>query len=156
MSIVRMVKGLIQILRAMGVTLKHLFTRPVTEQYPEEAVAVYPRFRARHDLRCDENGLERCVACGLCAAVCPSGAIFVEAGENDPDAPVSAGERYAKRYEINMTRCIFCGYCQDVCPTGAVELGHEFALADYGRDELLYSKERLLTPASPHVTVKQD
>ena len=156
MFIVRWVKGLFQIFQAMVVVLKHLLSRPVTVQYPKEAVSIYPRFRGRHELRRDENGLERCVACGLCAAVCPSGAIYVEAGENDPDAPVSAGERYARRYEVNMTRCIFCGYCQEVCPTGAIELGHEFALADYSRGELLYAKERLLVPASPHVIVKQD
>lgn len=156
MSIVRLIKGLLQVFRAMGVTLKHLLTRPVTMQYPEEPVAAYPRFRARHELQRDEDGLERCVGCGLCAAVCPADAIYVEAGENTPDARVSAGERYAARYEINMTRCIFCGYCQEACPTGAIVLGHEFALADYGRSELVYSKERLLTPASPHVIVKQD
>lgn len=155
-AVTDLVKGLIQIPKAMSVTLKYLLTKPVTVQYPEERVSVYPRFRARHELQCHENGLEKCVACGLCAAVCPADAIFVEAGENTPEARFSEGERYAKRYEINMTRCIFCGYCEEACPTGAIVLGHEFALADYGRDELLYSKERLLAPATPHVIVRQD
>lgn len=155
-AIVQLVNGLIQIFRAMGVTIKYFFAKPVTVQYPDEPIAVYPRFRARHELQRHENGLEKCVGCGLCAAICPSGAIFVEADENPPDAPISEGERYAKRYEVNMTRCIFCGYCQEACPTGAVVLGHEFALADYRREELVYSKERLLVPATPQVIVKQD
>jgi len=154
--VINVIKGLWQIARAMGVTLRHFVMKPVTVQYPEERVKIYPRFRGRHELQRHENGLEKCVACGLCAAVCPSGAIYVEAGENTPAARFSEGERYARRYEINMTRCIFCGYCQDACPTGAVVLGHEFALADYGRDALLFSKERLLQPATPHVIVKQD
>ena len=155
-AVIDSVKGLWQIARAMGITLKYFFTKPVTVQYPKEPIQIYPRWRGRHELQRREDGLEKCVGCGLCAAVCPSGAIYVEADENRPDHPISAGERYARVYEINMIRCIFCGYCQEVCPTGAVVLGHEFAMADYGRGELLFSKERLLQPATPHVIVKQD
>jgi NADH-quinone oxidoreductase subunit I len=155
-AVIDSIKGLWQIGRAMGVTLRHFLRKPITVQYPEERIHVYPRFRARHELQRQPDGLEKCVACGLCAAICPSGAIYVEAAENNPAAPVSEGERYAGRYEINMTRCVFCGYCQEACPTGAIVLGHEFALADYGRDELIYPKEMLLQPASPHVIVRQD
>lgn len=149
-------KGIGEIARAMGVTLKYFFTKPITVQYPEEPIRVYPRFRARHILGRHPDGLEKCVGCGLCAATCPSGAIYVEAGENTPEHPVSRGERYARRYEINMIRCIFCGYCQEACPTGAITLGHEFALSDWTRADMIYSKERLLEPPSPHVIVKQD
>jgi NADH-quinone oxidoreductase subunit I len=156
MSVIDSIKGLWQMLRAMGVTLKYFFSKPITVQYPDEPVKIYPRFRGRHELQRHPNGLEKCVACGLCAAVCPSGAIYVEAGENTETARFSEGERYARRYEINLTRCIFCGYCQEACPTGAVVLGHEFALADYGRRELILSKEQLLRPATPNVIVKQD
>ena len=66
------------------------------------------------------------------------------AAENDPDHPTSAGERYAKIYEINMLRCIFCGFCEEACPTGAVVLGHEFELADYRYQDFVYGKEDML------------
>jgi NADH-quinone oxidoreductase subunit I len=155
-AVIDAVKGLYQIGRAMRVALKHFVTKPITVQYPEEPVKIYPRFRARQHLRRHEDGLERCVACGLCAAVCPARAIYVEAAENTPEHRVSPGERYAARYEINMIRCIFCGYCEEACPVGAVVLGNEFALSQYTRDDELYRKERLLEPATPHVIVKQD
>ena len=76
---------------------------PVTIQYPEEKTPVYPRFRGRHKLhRFEDTGLEKCVGCSLCAAACPADCIRVVAAENDPDDRVSAGERYAAVYEINL------------------------------------------------------
>jgi NADH-quinone oxidoreductase subunit I len=150
------VKGIVEIPRAMGVTLKYLFTRPITVQFPEEPVRVFPRLRARHELQRHPDGLEKCVGCGLCAAACPANVIFVQAAENTPEKRYSPGERYAEIYEVNMSRCIFCGYCEEACPTGALVLKHEFCLADTTRGSFIYTKERLLQPASPHVVVLED
>lgn len=137
MSIVALAQG-------MGITLKALFSRPVTIPYPDAPVALKPRWHGRHVLTRHPNGLEKCIGCSLCAAICPAYAIYVEAAENDPQNPVSAGERYAKVYEINMLRCIFCGLCEEACPTGAVVLGYDFEMADYRYSDLVYGKEDML------------
>lgn len=149
-------KGIGATVQAMGVTLKALFTKPLTVQYPEQPIAVYPRFRARHELRRYENGLERCIGCMLCEAACPTGAIHVEAAENDPANPVSPGERYAKVWEVNLMRCVFCGDCETACPVEAVVLGHDFELAVYDRDGFLWTKEMLLKPTNPNVVVRAE
>ena len=137
--------SVIDIAKGMGLTLAHLFKKPVTVQYPEELVDVKPRFRGRHHLlKHPDSGLEKCIGCSLCAAACPAYAIYVEAAENDPENPTSAGERYAKIYEINMLRCIFCGFCEEACPTGAIVLGHEFELADFKYQDFIYDKDALM------------
>ena len=90
------------------------------------------------------SGLEKCVGCSLCAAACPADCIRVVAAENTPEHRVSAGERYAAVYEINMSRCIFCGYCEVACPFDAITMGHDFELSDYNRSDLIFTKEMLL------------
>src|SRR6478752_2545306 len=133
-------------LKGFSVTFRHLFRKPVTQQFPDFKRPVYPRFRGRHRLHRHENGLEKCVGCSLCAAACPADCIRVVAAENTPEERYSAGERYARIYEINMSRCIFCGYCELACPFDAITLGHDYELAEMSRDALVYTKQMLLEP----------
>jgi NADH-quinone oxidoreductase subunit I len=134
------------ILKGMAVTFRYLFRRPVTVQYPEERPPVPGRFKGRHWLTLYADGDERCVGCELCVIVCPSQAIYVKAAENTPERRHSKGERYAEEFQINMLRCIFCGFCEEACPTGAIVLGHDFEIADYSRQSLIYTKEMLQEP----------
>jgi len=130
--------------KGLGVTFEYLFRKPFTVQYPDEKLIMTPRFRGLHILARHEDGLERCVGCELCAVACPADAIFVKAAENDPNRPVSHGERYAERYEINMLRCIFCGMCEEACPEDAIFLEKDYELADYRREAFIYTKDELL------------
>ncbi len=141
-----MFEGLRALARGMWTTLKHVGRPPVTLNYPDVKRPLPARFRGRHRLYRHEDGLERCIGCELCAAACPSQAILVIPAENDPEHPVSPGERYAKVYEINMIRCIFCGYCEEACPVDAIKLGPEYELSDFARPDFVYTKEMLLEP----------
>jgi len=131
--------------RGLQTTITQMTKRPSTIQYPEEKVPVYPRFRGRHKLhKFEDTGLEKCVGCSLCAAACPADCIRVVAAENTPENRVSAGERYAAVYEINLSRCIFCGYCEVACPFDAITMGHDYEMSDYSRSDLIFTKEMLL------------
>jgi NADH-quinone oxidoreductase subunit I len=131
-------------LKGFGITFKQFLKSAETIDYPDQKTPVWPRFRGRHRLWLHDNGLEKCVGCSLCAAACPADCIRVVAEENTAEHRVSAGERYAKIYEINMLRCIFCGLCVEACPTEAITMTHLFEMSVTDRNDAIYTKKELL------------
>jgi len=135
------------ILKGMAITLRHIFKKKATIQYPEQKRSFSTVFRGLHILNRDEEGRERCTACGLCAVACPAEAITMEAAERLPgEENLYREEKYAARYEINMLRCIFCGLCEEACPKDAIYLSQTFAPANYSRSGFIYKKDDLLIP----------
>jgi NADH-quinone oxidoreductase subunit I len=134
------------IAKGLSVTLKEMLSPSLTESYPDAPPTFEERYRGRHVLQRDENGLEKCVACFLCAAACPANCIYIEAAENTDKVRISGGERYASVYNIDYNRCIFCGYCVEACPTDAITHGHGFETASYNTANLIKRKEDLLAP----------
>ena len=132
---------LTDLMAGLSVTLRYAFKKPVTYQYPEVKRPISDRYRGRHRLVCNDDDSVRCVACGLCAAICPARCIYIEPGET-PE-----GLRFPQVYEIEVGRCIYCGYCEQVCPFDAVVLTQEHELATLDKRVLLYEKNDLLDEA---------
>jgi len=127
-------------LKGLGYTLKNFFTKPITLQYPEEKTQRSDRWRGLHRLNVNEKGELKCVACGLCAATCPSQAIFIVPYEEEGKI------RYPKKFVIDELRCIFCGYCQEACPKGAISLTKIYDYVEYNRKNCIFNIEQLKTP----------
>ena len=135
------------IVGGMATTLKHFFSKPVTIRYPEQTRYLGPIYRGHHILKKDEQGAERCTACGLCAVACPAEAISMVAEERKKgEEKLYREEKYAKVYEINMLRCIFCGLCEEACPKDAIYMSETFAPSNFTRKGFIYSKDELLIP----------
>jgi NADH-quinone oxidoreductase subunit I len=128
-----------QIVKGLALTLKQVFRPKFTRQYPEEKWFPPPSFRGRPVLVLEDNGVERCVACGLCSRVCPALAIEVQANETE-----LLKERFPEKFEINMVRCIFCGFCEEVCPEEAIVMSDEFELVFKSQEEAVFGKDKLL------------
>lgn len=137
------------IVKGLSVTFKEMMAPTITENYPAAPAIFQERYRGTHVLQRDESGLEKCVACFLCAAACPASCIYIEAAENTGVKRMSGGERYAEVYNIDYSRCIFCGFCVEACPTDAITHGHGFETASYDTATLIMRKEQMLTQISP-------
>lgn len=129
-----------ELAKGLGITFKQMFKPKFTRQYPEERWEPTGSYRGRPVL-VEENGHERCVACGLCSRVCPALAIEVQAAETDREK-----ERYPVKFEINMLRCIFCGFCEEVCPEEAIVMSKDYELVFESQEEAIFGKDRLLIP----------
>lgn len=126
------------IIRSMAVSMRHIFERKVTVQYPDEAPAMGYRFRGRHIFHQDV-----CIGCTQCERVCPVIAIKMEE-HKDPGTRKVVVDRFA----VDLGICYYCGLCEEVCPTDpkAVHLGPDFELATHDRRLLIYEMDQLVGP----------
>jgi NADH-quinone oxidoreductase subunit I len=144
------------ILKGLGITLKHFFRKKATISFPEVKRDFAPVYRGQHVLKRDENGAERCTACGLCALSCPAEAISMIADERNPgEEKLYREEKFAAVYEINMLRCIFCGLCEEACPKEAIFLTDRLVPTSFERNEFIYGKDKLVEPVNERVDVSK-
>lgn len=137
-------------------TIKHFFRKKTTISYPEKKRDFSVIYRGRHVLKRDEQGAERCTACGLCAIACPAEAITMVAAERKPgEEHLYREEKYAAKYEINMLRCIFCGDCEEACPKEAIFLTDEIIPSNYQRGSFIFGKDKLVEPIDKRIDVSK-
>jgi formate hydrogenlyase subunit 6/NADH:ubiquinone oxidoreductase subunit I len=129
-----LIKGLI-------VTLKHLLSRSITQQYPHVKPDLPPRTRGVIALK-----PENCTVCWKCSRECPDWCIYIES-HKETHQPASGGRaRSAKvldRFAIDYALCMYCGICVEVCPFDALFWSPEFEYATYSIQELTHEKEKL-------------
>lgn len=132
---------LIPVIKGLLITIRHLFSRRLVIEYPEQKKVLPPNYRGLHMLTRDEQGRPKCVACEMCSTACPADCIRIVAADG---GWADSREKYPVKFEINELRCIFCGLCVEACPEDAIDMTDMHNLADYTRNDFIYDKERLL------------
>lgn len=119
------IKGIFSLVEGLMVTLKHLFKKPITLQYPEEREEMKLRFRGRLVLPVDpEKGDNRCTACMICVKACPNYSIQIEKVMEDGKPKPKAAA-----YKYNLGSCIFCNLCVESCPFAAIVMSDDYETA---------------------------
>lgn len=140
--------GIAPILTGMKLTFMNLVRtlfggQAATVQFPEQKRNISTRYRGIHVLTVREDESPKCVACYMCATVCPAECIYIEAGER----PEKTIEKYPTRFEIDLLRCVYCGFCVDACPEEAIIMSRENDLVGTTRAELIIDRDRLMARA---------
>jgi len=129
------------VVAGLATTARHMFQKPVTQQYPEQEPDLPPNYRGVHRLNRDEQGRVKCVACYMCATACPAHCIDIVAAPS----PWADREKYPETFVIDELRCIYCGMCEEACPVDAIELTSLYDLTGLSREEMIFDKEKLLS-----------
>ena len=122
------------IVKGMLLTLRHLFRKPITTQYPEERLTVSRRTRGTQVIW----NRDACIACSICASACPVGCIDMTTSKGDDK------KLKVDNISIDFGECIFCGLCVEACPASALFMGYNSEWAEYQRDKLILSNDELL------------
>jgi NADH-quinone oxidoreductase chain I len=110
----------------MSITIKHIWKKPVTLQFPDERQVMPERFRGFV-----HNDTQKCDACNICAKLCPVDCIYIE-------TEGKAKDRYMTRYAIDYNKCIWCSLCTENCHTGSITMSHDYDHSVYFRQSLVY------------------
>lgn len=129
--------------KGLTLTFSYMISKTVTEQYPDKEKWVpFPRYRGHHFLNTNEEGDTNCVACELCARICPCDCIEVVPFED------AKNNRRPKVFDIDLGRCLYCGLCEDACPANAIKLGQHYEYSSETSEALTVGRDTLM--GMPH------
>ncbi len=115
-------KGL---LKGLSITFRNLFSKKLTEEYPEQKPNLPDSFKGSFTLK-----VPKCIACNLCSNACPNHVISIETVKDENNKKKVTG------YKMMAERCLYCGFCVEVCPTKALLWTKEFENAVYLREDV--------------------
>ena len=147
--------GLASLVKGMQITGKEFITPKITEKYPEhrDTVKVPERFRAILELKYDEEGNHKCIACGICERNCPNGTISITS--KMVDTWDGKKKRKLDKYSYDLGSCTFCQLCVTTCPQDALEFSNDFEQAVFTREKLVKQLNYLPEKEEPAPTPEQ-
>jgi NADH-quinone oxidoreductase subunit I len=132
-------KGVLSLATGMTVTMRELFTKKVTEQYPENraTLEISDRFRGQLVMPHDQNNEHACTACGICQMNCPNNTIQVLSKMLPPAEEGGKSKKVLDKYLYDLGSCTFCNLCVITCPSDAIKFVNTFENSVFTHSKLL-------------------
>ena len=158
--------GIGSLLGGMAVTWKELWTKKVTQQYPEnrDTLVISDRFRCELTMPHDENNEHACTACGICEMNCPNGTITVNSKMIETED--GKKKKILDTYIWDLGMCTFCNLCVLTCPSSAIKFDNDYENAVFTRGKLVHQlnhegsklreKKKEVKPVAPVAPVKAE
>jgi NADH-quinone oxidoreductase subunit I len=118
------------LIKGLGITMRHVLGRPVTELYPFEHKNPPANSRTFLAMKVTDEGAPSCRACNTCVVGCPDHVLKLE---KDPD-----DAKRAVAFIVNSGRCTYCGLCVENCPFDALYFTQAYEKATRVKGDLIY------------------
>jgi len=131
----------------MRITMKHLFVKSVTTQYPDQKLKMPERARNRLYVNIDD-----CIGCDQCSMACPVDCITIETIKSTPDQDLgttSTGQKkklHVSQFDIDIAKCCYCGLCVPPCPTDCIVMTDVYEFSEFDRHNLIYNFSVMTPP----------
>ena len=151
--------GIKSVAVGLKTTMRELFVKKITQQYPEnrKELVMFDRFRGSLAMPHNEKNEHKCVACGICQMQCPNETINVVSEMVEEDGKK---KKVLVRYEYNLGSCMFCNLCVTACPHGAIEFDQSFENAVFDRSKLVLTLNnpgsKVAEKAKPQLTPEME
>jgi NADH-quinone oxidoreductase subunit I len=58
-----------------------------------------------------------------------------------------------EEFYIDASICMSCGFCAEFCPFDAIKMDHDYEIAFYDREKLLFDIDKLHQPTTHHAKI---
>ncbi|MFO7817767.1 MAG: 4Fe-4S binding protein [Thermodesulfobacteriota bacterium] len=152
-SIHKNISGLWSLIVGLRVTGQNFFRPQITVHYPRQEADNVQDYRGHVELVPSKQDpkIPKCIACGACARICPSGCIHIQSEkiplqtegketekEEENKAKTSRSKKILTKFNLDFNYCSLCGLCVQNCPVNSLRFSNNIYLAGHSPQEFRF------------------